>query len=94
MRKHYPIAAGSRKIYRKQKMGFVLIHIAYFFLEPQDVVVFILPLFHLTKSSLRCVAVFFFFQTESYALAQSPKKQKYKKFDLMAFYRYNGRPPA
>ena len=37
-----PVAAGSRRIYRRQKMGFVLIHIAYFFLKPQDVVVFIL----------------------------------------------------
>ena len=38
----HPVAAGNRKIYRRQKMGFVLIHIAYFFLKPQDVVVFIL----------------------------------------------------
>ena len=62
-------------------MGFVLIHIAYFFLKPQDVVVFILntaspwiiperstapqhtrfilPPFHPTKSSLRCVSGIF-----------------------------------
>ena len=33
----HPVAAGNRKIYRRQKMGFVLIHIAYFFLELQDV---------------------------------------------------------
>ena len=38
----HPVAAGNRKIYRRQKMGFVLIHIAYFFLKLQDVVVFIL----------------------------------------------------
>jgi hypothetical protein len=42
MHKQHPVAAGSRRIYRRQKMGFVLIHIAYFFLKPQDVVVFIL----------------------------------------------------
>ena len=33
----HPVAAGNRKIYRRQKMGFVLIHIAYFFLKLQDV---------------------------------------------------------
>ena len=77
----HPVAAGNRKIYRRQKMGFVLIHIAYFFLKPQDVVVFILntaspwiiperstapqhtrfilPPFHPTKSSLRCVSGIF-----------------------------------
>ena len=38
----HPVVAGNRKIYRRQKMGFVLIHIAYFFLKLQDVVVFIL----------------------------------------------------
>ena len=38
----HPVAAGNRKIYRRQKMGFVLIQIAYFFLKLQDVVVFIL----------------------------------------------------
>ena len=42
MHKQHPVAAGSRRIYRRQKMEFVLIHIAYFFLKPQDVVVFIL----------------------------------------------------
>ena len=36
MHKQHPVAAGSRRIYRRQKMGFVLIHIAYFFLKPQD----------------------------------------------------------
>ena len=33
----HPVAAGNRKIYRRQKLGFVLIHIAHFFLKPQDV---------------------------------------------------------
>ena len=33
----HPVAAGNRKIYRRQKMGFVLIQIAYFFLKLQDV---------------------------------------------------------
>ena len=37
MHKQHPVAAGSRRIYRRQKMGFVLIHIAYFFLKLQDV---------------------------------------------------------
>ena len=36
-KKQHPVAAGNRKIYRRQKMGFVLIHIAYFFLKLQDV---------------------------------------------------------
>ena len=36
MHKQHPVAAGSRRIYRRQKMGFVLIHIAYFFLKLQD----------------------------------------------------------
>ena len=33
----HPVAASNRKIYRRQKMGFVLIQIAYFFLKLQDV---------------------------------------------------------
>ena len=30
MHKQHLVEAGNRKIYRKQKLGFVLIHIAYF----------------------------------------------------------------
>ena len=43
----HPVAAGNRKIYRRQKMGFVLIHIAYFF--PKATRCVILFLLHFNK---------------------------------------------
>ena len=60
----HPVAAGNRKIYRRQKMGFVLIHIAYFFLKLQYVSYFsCFTSINFSKPSWRILhAVVFFLQ--------------------------------
>ena len=55
MHKQHPVAAGGGSIYRKQKMGFVLIHIAYFSKTTGCVTLF--PL-HFNKFSKTLLTIF------------------------------------